>query len=199
MPNKIKKLMIEGGSRLKKQTKKTETLKAMKTGGKGSGLQLNSTVRNLNDSRKITAYKDIPDSETSFAADVVEKSIETVETDNFSEGKDDFIARNISPQMKESLKFVMRSNISLECLEVIEQVSIENKNLVPFLKKLDKYGLTKICEITDDDDYVITTKLRIIALLNKISKNEIIHKLLRRTGALIQALRRLKELLFVNL
>ncbi|MBF0464025.1 MAG: hypothetical protein HQK88_11165 [Nitrospirae bacterium] len=214
MPNKIKKLMIDGGSRLKKQNKKAETHKAAKSGGKGSVVKLKSPVNKLKDSGKTITYKDLSTTESALLDDAVDKlkaAVMADETDNLSEGNDDslhtampenpddFIARNITPQMKESLKFVLKSNISLDCLEVIEQVSVENKNLVNFLKKIDKYDLAKICEITDEDNYVITAKMLVIALLNKISKNEIIHKLLRRTGALIQALRRLKELLLANL
>ncbi|MEO5357786.1 MAG: hypothetical protein H7844_10870 [Nitrospirae bacterium YQR-1] len=225
MPNKIKELMIEGSSRLKKQKKKTEHFKAAKSGGKKPEVFSDAPAKkeplsskSLTGENADTVKKAVTEENEELPVNVITDSASLDELNDFfrytkpdeplvtdfisaaeQEHSDEFIARNITPQMRESLDFILKSNISLECLKVIEQISSENKNFVPFLKKMDKYGLTKICEITDDDDYVITTKMRIIALLNKISKNEIIHKLLRRTGALIEALKRLKELLFVNM
>ncbi|MBF0517456.1 MAG: hypothetical protein HQK97_10140, partial [Nitrospirae bacterium] len=90
------------------------------------------------------------------------------------------------------------NNITLECLQTIEAMFSKNKEFMDAFLKLGPQSIAVFCSIAKDEDYVITTKIKLIALLNRISRNEIVHKLFRRVGAAIEALRRLKELLLLQ-
>ncbi|MBF0319851.1 MAG: hypothetical protein HQL01_08640 [Nitrospirae bacterium] len=111
---------------------------------------------------------------------------------------DDIRLNNLTPQMRESLRIVMKNNISPECMKAIEAMSTDNKDFMPSFIKLGPHAMAAFCNIAKDEDYVITTKIKLISLLNRISRNEIVHKIFRRVGAAIEAMRRLKDLLLIQ-
>ncbi|MBF0337989.1 MAG: hypothetical protein HQL05_09155 [Nitrospirae bacterium] len=106
-----------------------------------------------------------------------------------------FVIPNVDERMKESLTIVSKSTLTPECLESLVAMSEGNKDFLNAIEKLGPDGIHILCQLSRDDNYVLTTKLTFIKVLNILSKKEFIHRILHKLGAVIQAVANLKELL----
>ncbi|MCG6551555.1 MAG: hypothetical protein L7F77_04455 [Candidatus Magnetominusculus sp. LBB02] len=177
MSNKIKNLMAGGRSRLEKRQSK-----------KNKGQAAAAPVAPQIEKNEIEQPQ--PQENTSWAAlsDKFDKKETPIEPS----------VDSLTPQMRESLSILLKNNISLDCLRAIESLSEKNKDFMDAFLKMGPQSMAVFCSIAKDEEYVIATKIKLISLLNRISRNEIVHKLFRRVGAAIEALRRLKELLLLQ-
>ncbi|MBF0568502.1 MAG: hypothetical protein HQK95_06485 [Nitrospirae bacterium] len=180
MSHKIKNLMTGGSSRLEKRTSKKKKGKAVKeyiTPLEKSEVQ----PLNQNLSEEKIPEIQLPDTRT------------PPDTSHADIAPDD-----LPPHVRESLRILLNNNITLECMQAIESMSSKNKDFMESFIKLGPQAMVVFCNIAGDEDYVITSKIKLISLLNRVSRNEIVHKLLRRVGAAIEALRRLRDLLLLQ-
>ncbi|MBF0609343.1 MAG: hypothetical protein SFH39_11015 [Candidatus Magnetobacterium sp. LHC-1] len=106
-----------------------------------------------------------------------------------------FVIPDVDERMKESLTIVSKSTLTPECLESLVAMSEENKDFLNAIEKLGPDAIHILCQLSKDDNYVLTTKLTFIKLLNILSKKEFIHRILHKLGAVIQAIVNLKELI----
>jgi hypothetical protein len=106
------------------------------------------------------------------------------------------IPENVPPDVRESIDIVIRLNFSPDLLRSLETLAFEHRDFLAALKKLGPDGVIEVCKLADDDDdYILTSKIKLISLINRVSKHEFFHNLMLKAGAAIQAVRRLKELL----
>ncbi|KJU87036.1 hypothetical protein MBAV_000778 [Candidatus Magnetobacterium bavaricum] len=106
-----------------------------------------------------------------------------------------FVITDVDEKMKESLTIVSKSTLTPGCLELLAAMSEGNKDFLNAIEKLGPDAINIFCQLSKDDNYVLTTKLTIIKLLNFLGKKEFIHRILHKLGAIIQAIVNLKELI----
>ncbi|KWT82474.1 hypothetical protein [Candidatus Magnetominusculus xianensis] len=205
MSNKIKNLMAGGRSRLEKRVKKKSKAAedaAVAAPVEKSEPQETLTQQPVVENISVTTVQPAPqvDEPAEQALQIPDKPpVEPLpQVEPEVPPSNSFSQDNLTPQMRDSLRILLNSNITLECLQAIESMSNKNKDFMAAFLKLGPQSMEVFCNIAKDEDYVITTKIKLIALLNRVSRNEIVHKLLRRVGAAIEALRRLKELLLLQ-
>ncbi|MEO5358913.1 MAG: hypothetical protein H7843_00545 [Nitrospirota bacterium] len=215
MSDKIKNLMAGGRSRLEKRVKKKS--KAAEDAAAAAPVEKSEPQETLTqqpavESVSVTTVQPAPqvDEPAEQALQIPDKppvempEMQQIEPLNKPQVQPElppsnFASQdNLTPQMRDSLRILLNSNITLECLQAIESMSNKNKDFMAAFLKLGPQSMEVFCNIAKDEDYVITTKIKLISLLNRVSRNEIVHKLLRRVGAAIEALRRLKELLLLQ-
>jgi hypothetical protein len=109
--------------------------------------------------------------------------------------KEPLFPPNVSPDIRESIEIVIRLNFSPDFLRTLETISSEHRNFLDALKKLGPDGIAEVSRLADDEDYILTSKINLLSLINRISKNDFFHNLMKKAGAAIQAIRRLRELL----
>jgi hypothetical protein len=190
LSNKIKNLMAGGRSRLEKDKKAAPKNKSKQHRIKVQPIAKSDALsEQLSEPLKPQQEKE---KEVSVAVPPQPSNA------SYESSTDDINLNNLTPQMRESLRIVMKNNISPECMQAIEAMSSENKDFMPSFIKLGPRAMAAFCNIARDEDYVITTKIKLITLLNRVSRNEIVHKIFRRVGAAIEALRRLKDLLLLQ-
>jgi len=103
--------------------------------------------------------------------------------------------QNVPPEVRESIDIVIRLNFSPDILRSLETLAHEHRDFLTALKKLGPDGVIEVSKLADDEDYILTTKIKLLSLINRGSKNEFFHNLMKKVGAAIQAARRLRELL----
>ncbi|MBF0457157.1 MAG: hypothetical protein HQK99_04595 [Nitrospirae bacterium] len=185
MSHKIKNLMEGGRSRLEKRTTKKK---------KGKAVQ-EQAARSVEKSETPEPLKRELPGESISVTVMPDKPLLQDMPDNPA---DDVPADDLPPQMREGLRILLKNNITVDCMRAIEAMSLKDKDFMDSFLKLGPHAMAVFCNMAKDEDYVITTKIKLISLLNRISHNEIVHKLFRRVGAAIEALRRLKELLLLQ-
>ncbi|MBF0565469.1 MAG: hypothetical protein HQK89_09520 [Nitrospirae bacterium] len=127
-----------------------------------------------------------------YAAETI---VEVPEPPMTQKDKEEFVVHDVSSQMRESLNIVLQSNLSAEILQTLASISAEDRQALLSLQRLGTGGISELCKIARDDEYVMTSKLKLISLLNLISKKEFVQKILQKAGAIVQAIARLRELL----
>ncbi len=121
------------------------------------------------------------------AKDITPKKAETV--------KDDFIAKDISPRMKENLQMVLKSDITPEELRVLRHFAGKRYEILTSIEKIGPEGMMAISHIADDDEHIRAGKLRLISLINELSGRETFRKVIRIFGKITLNMRKIKELL----
>ncbi|MBF0342602.1 MAG: hypothetical protein HQL06_00065 [Nitrospirae bacterium] len=112
-----------------------------------------------------------------------------------AEETDKFVIADVTPQMKEALTMVSKSNLTPECLESLVAMSERNAEFLDAIEKLGPEGMLVMCQLAKDDNYVLTTKITLLEILNRLGRKDFIHRILHKLGAVIQAILNLKELL----
>ncbi len=110
--------------------------------------------------------------------------------------KDDFIAKDISPQMKEKLQMLLKSDISYEELKTIKEFSDERKDILSAIEKLSHEEIKTLCQMTNDEnDYIIAGKLKAVSLINRFSKNDSVRKAFLTLDTIKHNIKKIKDIL----
>ncbi len=119
-------------------------------------------------------------------------------SENKETGKNDFVARDISPVMKENIQIILRSDITPDDLKILQDLGSKRREAIHALEKIGQEGVDAICQIASEDETIKISKIKVISFINKLTSKESFRKIFHKIGVLIHSLRKIKELLEIH-
>jgi hypothetical protein len=96
--------------------------------------------------------------------------------------------------MEESIKLLVNSDIKPQKIEEFINLSKNRPDILTVLARLGTEGVTTICEMDKDDDFIRTGKLKLLSWINNLSKNDTFRSMVQKLGLAVKALRQLKKM-----
>lgn len=102
----------------------------------------------------------------------------------------------LSAQDKEILAIARRNGFTTDHLRLLERLAHVRNDFPDAIDALGTQGASAVYIIARDDVYIRSAKLKLIALMNLLTRNRLFHTIFRKAGAVIESLRHFKDILF---
>jgi predicted signal transduction protein with EAL and GGDEF domain len=108
-------------------------------------------------------------------------------------GGDEFIVKEISPQMRENLSFVLKADFTIDELRAFKRLSDKRRSVIKFLEEIGPEGVAAIAQMADDEELIKTGKLKLLSAVNELSRKEPLRKAFLRIDSIIQNVKKVRE------